>query len=69
MYIYDLAVADAYRHQGIATALIQTLKTIAADRGVCVISIQTEQGDEPAIALYAKLGVKVKHFFSDTQLA
>jgi aminoglycoside 3-N-acetyltransferase I len=64
IYIYDLAVASAYRRQGIATALIQQLKVIAARRGAYVIYVQADLGDAPAIELYTKLGVRedVLHF-------
>jgi aminoglycoside 3-N-acetyltransferase I len=66
IYIYDLAVAAPHRRQGIATALIEELKTIAAERGAYVIFVQADTGieDEPAIALYAKLGTRedVLHF-------
>lgn len=33
VYIYDLAVDEAHRREGIATALIQELQTIARTRG------------------------------------
>ena len=56
IYIYDLAVAEAHRRQGIATALITELKQIAAARGAYVIFVQADRGDDPAIALYSKLG-------------
>jgi aminoglycoside 3-N-acetyltransferase I len=64
IYIYDLAVAEAHRREGIATALIQELKKIAAVRGAYVIFVQADVGDAPAIALYTKLGVReeVLHF-------
>jgi aminoglycoside 3-N-acetyltransferase I len=64
IYIYDLAVAAAHRREGIATALIQELKEIAAARGAYVIFVQADIGDEPAIALYTKLGARedVLHF-------
>ena len=64
IYIYDLAVAAAHRREGIATALILALKEIAAARGAYVIFVQADYGDEPAIALYTKLGVRedVIHF-------
>ena len=56
-YIYDLAVAEAHRRQGIATALIMELKQIAAARAAHVILVQADREDAPAIALYSKLGV------------
>jgi aminoglycoside 3-N-acetyltransferase I len=64
IYIYDLAVAEAHRRQGIATALIKELQTVAATRGAYVIFVQADHGDDPAIALYTKLGVRedVMHF-------
>ena len=66
IYIYDLAVSSEYRRKGIATALIERLKLIAANRGAYVIFVQadTDIEDEPAIALYTKLGLReeVLHF-------
>jgi aminoglycoside 3-N-acetyltransferase I len=64
IYIYDLAVAEAYRRQGIATALIAELQAHAARIGAWVIYVQADYGDEPAIALYERLGVRedVMHF-------
>ena len=64
VYIYDLAVDAAHRRQGIATALIEAVKPIAKASGAYVIVIQADQGDEPPIALYSKLGRReeVLHF-------
>lgn len=63
-YIYDLAVAQAWRRRGIATALIDHLKTIAKTNGGWVVYVQADDGDDPAIALYSKLGrrEKILHF-------
>jgi len=64
IYIYDLAVAEPHRRQGIGTALIQRLQDIAAERGAWVIYVQADYGDDPAIALYTKLGARedVMHY-------
>ena len=64
LYIYDLAVAAPHRRRRIATALIERLREIARRRGVWVIYVQADHGDEPAIALYEKHGVRedVLHF-------
>ena len=64
MYIYDLAVSERHRRQGVATALIEHLREIAATRGVWVVYVQADYGDDPAIALYQKLGIReeVLHF-------
>jgi aminoglycoside 3-N-acetyltransferase I len=66
IYIYDLAVVAAHRRKGIATALIEALGRIAATRRAYVIYVQADTAveDEPAVALYTKLGTRedVLHF-------
>jgi aminoglycoside 3-N-acetyltransferase I len=64
IYIYDLAVAVPHRRRGVATALIRRLQAIAAQKGAWVVYVQADHGDEPAIALYQKLGTReeVLHF-------
>ncbi|RJL09158.1 AAC(3)-I family aminoglycoside N-acetyltransferase [Paracoccus siganidrum] len=64
IYICDLAVAATHRRQGIATSLIGALREIAAKRGAWVVYVQADHGDEPAIALYTRLGNRedVLHF-------
>ena len=66
IYLYDLAVVVSHRRRGIATALIERLREIAAERGAWVVFVQADTGveDEPAIALYSKLGRRedVLHF-------
>ena len=64
IYIYDLAVLDEHRHQGVVTKLIETLKHLSADRGAHVVFIKADNGDPPAIAFYSKLGTRedVLHF-------
>ena len=61
---YVHAVEQAYRRQGIATALIEAVRAVAADRGAWVVFVQADYGDEPAIQLYTKLGRRedVMHF-------
>lgn len=63
-YIYDLAVDEGHRRQGIAKALIRRLCDLAAERGGWVVYVQADLDDAPAIALYEKLGVRedVLHF-------
>ena len=66
-YIYDLAVREDRRREGIATALIDELKSIAVAAGAWVIFVQADYGDDPAIALYSKLGRRedVTHYDID----
>jgi aminoglycoside 3-N-acetyltransferase I len=42
VYIYDLAVAEAHRRKGVATALIEALKPLARDAGAWVIYVQAD---------------------------
>ncbi len=64
VYIYDLAVAEAFRRRGIATGLIASLQQTSAEMGAYVVMVQADLVDEPAVALYTKLGVRedVLHF-------
>jgi aminoglycoside 3-N-acetyltransferase I len=64
VYIYDLAVESRHRRRGIASALITHLQTVAAARDASVIYVQADNSDDPAIALYTKLGTRedVMHF-------
>jgi ribosomal protein S18 acetylase RimI-like enzyme len=63
-YIYDLAVVQQRRRQGVATAMIEALRKVVASRGVYVIFVQADYGDDAALALYTKLGARedVVHF-------
>lgn len=64
LYIYDLAVSEQHRREGIATALINELRELARQRGAYVVYVQADHGDDPAVALYTKLGKRedVMHF-------
>lgn len=64
LYIYDLAVDVAHRRLGVATAMIEELKKFALGRGIYVMFVQADYGDDAAIALYTKLGARedVLHF-------
>ena len=44
--------------------MIEQLRVLAATRGIYVIFVQADGGDDPAISLYTKLGVRaeVLHF-------
>lgn len=57
IYIYDLAVLEQARRRGVATALIDALRTIAREVGAWTIFVQADivPEDEPARALYRKL--------------
>jgi aminoglycoside 3-N-acetyltransferase I len=64
LYIYDLAVAEPFRRRRVATSLIEALKPIACAKGAWMMFVQADRQDEPAVALYRKLGSEeeVLHF-------
>ncbi len=64
IYLYDLAVSASHRRRGIAERLIGALEEVAGARGGFVVFVQADPEDEPAIALYSKLGTReeVLHF-------
>lgn len=68
IYIYDLAVLESRRREGVATALIGRVREIAAERGAWAVYVQADYGDDPAVALYTKLGRRedVMHFDIET---
>ncbi len=49
----------------LATALIADLQDLAAQRGAYGVFVQAEHGDDPAIALYTKLGHREDVFHFD----
>ena len=57
-YIYDLAVAEGFRRQGIARGMIEALKPIAKKKGAWVIFVQADKVDKAAVALYESMGIK-----------
>ena len=67
VYLYDLAVAESVRRRGVATRLIAALGRESRRRGAYVMFVQADLGDDAAIALYTKLGVRedVLHFDID----
>ncbi|GAB5560997.1 MAG: hypothetical protein SynsKO_26440 [Synoicihabitans sp.] len=64
IYLYDLGVESKFRRRGVATMLIDALRKTAQARGAFVVFVQADQGDDPAISLYSKLGKReeVLHF-------
>lgn len=57
LYIYDLAVVEAWRRRGVATALIAETRRVARETGAWTVFVQADTipEDEPARALYRRL--------------
>jgi ribosomal protein S18 acetylase RimI-like enzyme len=54
--MFDLRVADDRRRQGLATFLLGEAFERLRGRGIVLVEAQTMQHNQPALALYAKLG-------------
>ena len=52
----NLAVLPQYRRQGIAEGLVQNLISELKDRQAVSLALEVRVSNEPAIALYQKLG-------------
>jgi aminoglycoside 3-N-acetyltransferase I len=58
MYLYDLAVAEKNRRQGIGSRLIQELRDYCRHQGIREIFVQADISDRHALAFYKSLGGK-----------
>lgn len=65
IYIYDIAVAEPYRRQGIATALIAGLGELAERIGAHAVFVQADAEDAGAVAFYEKHGPREEVFHFD----
>jgi len=64
--LHDFMVSERHRRQGIAQRLLQALEAVAARRGCCKITLEVLQGNEPAKALYRKIGYQGYALADDT---
>jgi ribosomal protein S18 acetylase RimI-like enzyme len=53
MFLYELAVDEAWRRRGIGTALVTALRDLAAERGCYGMWVLTDEDNDAAIATYA----------------
>lgn len=56
LFIYDIAVAQTERRQGIGRRLVEGLRTAAAESGISVAFVPADADDQPAIDFYRALG-------------
>ncbi|MEU7481240.1 GNAT family N-acetyltransferase [Lentzea sp. NPDC042327] len=56
MFLYELGVDEAFLRRGIGTALVEALRTLAAERGCYAMWTGTATGDTAAQATYRKAG-------------
>ncbi|MFD9704253.1 GNAT family N-acetyltransferase [Lentzea sp. NPDC059081] len=56
MFLYELGVDDRFLRRGIGTALVEALRSLAAERGCYAMWTGTAAGDTAAQATYKKAG-------------
>jgi ribosomal protein S18 acetylase RimI-like enzyme len=60
MFLYELAVDEAHRRQGIGTALVEALRDLARERGCYGMWVLTDDDNAAAGATYRKAGGEVE---------
>ena len=55
-YIYNVAVDEKYRHNGVATALINELVVYAKKNNFCFLTLEVRQSNTAAQSLYEGFG-------------
>ena len=60
MFLYELAVDEAHRRQGIGTALVQVLRDLARERGCYGMWVLTDDDNAAAGATYRKAGGEIE---------
>lgn len=56
MFLYELAVAESHRGQGIGSALVLALRDLAVERGCHGMWVLTDADNEAAVATYKATG-------------
>ena len=60
MFVYEVGVAEAWRDQGLATALVDEVMALARAEGMFEAFVLTSHGNEPARRLYTRTGGRVE---------
>ncbi|MFP4590499.1 MAG: GNAT family N-acetyltransferase [Halobacteriales archaeon] len=72
-HVRDIAVAPAYRRQGLASRLLERSLAVYAPRGLTRVRLEVRASNEPAIALYRKLGYcptrRIPQYYADGETA
>ena len=56
MFLYELGVDERFRGQGIATALVATLRDLARERGCYAMWVLTDDDNTAAVSAYRRAG-------------
>jgi ribosomal protein S18 acetylase RimI-like enzyme len=60
LFVKDIYVIAAARHRGLGEALLRAIARHALDRGVTRIDWGVQETNAPAVALYERIGARVK---------
>jgi len=60
MFLYELAVVEAHRRQGIGTTLVEALRDLAREQGCYGMWVLTDDDNAAAGATYRKAGGEVE---------
>ena len=61
VYLDDISVSEAFRSQGIGSALIKKAESYAAEKNAAYIALHVESSNISAIKLYERLGYYVRN--------
>jgi [ribosomal protein S18]-alanine N-acetyltransferase len=69
-HLHNLAVKKEFKRQGLAQSLMDTMKDIATQVGICARTLEVRESNKEAISLYRKCGFVVKGrrplYYTDT---
>jgi len=69
-HLHNLAVKKESKRQGLAQSLMETMKDIAMQVGICARTLEVRESNKEAISLYRKCGFVVKGrrplYYTDT---
>jgi ribosomal-protein-alanine N-acetyltransferase len=69
-HLHNLAVKKEFKRQGLAQSLMETMKDIVMQVGICARTLEVRKSNKEAISLYRKCGFVVKGrrplYYTDT---
>jgi len=61
LYVHEVGVLERYHRQGIGRGLIDGIKSLCTDMGICRFFLFTQKSNSAACALYNSLGGEAAH--------
>jgi ribosomal protein S18 acetylase RimI-like enzyme len=60
--IHDLHVTKEHQRRGVAPSLLAAVEKEARDRGCCKLTLEVQENNRPALALYERFGFAGAHY-------